>query len=424
MSRLTYGTIDSASAMRLEENYGAHNYHPLPVVLAKGEGIYLWDPEGNRYMDFLAAYGAANQGHCHPKLVEVCKDQVEMLTLTSRAFFNNRLGEWEKFITEFFGYEMVLPMNTGAEGVETAIKLARRWGYAVKGIPDNEAQIVTCENNFHGRTTTIISCSTDPDCKRGFGPYTPGFPSIPYNDPDALERILSEQGKTVAGFLVEPIQGEAGVIVPDDGYMKKAQEICRKHNVLLLADEIQSGLARSGKMLACDYDRVHPDVLILGKALSGGIVPMAAVLSAKDVMLTIKPGEHGSTYGGNPLACAVSIAAMEVLRDERLPENAEAGGEVFRAGLHEIESPLIETIRGRGLMNAVVIKPTNNLEAWDICVMLKERGLLAKPTHRHIIRFTPPCTIDEKQINESLEIIRDTFAAANAKLGAQTATTG
>ncbi len=416
MSKLTYGTTDSAEAMRLEHEYGAHNYHPLPVVLAKGRGIYLWDPEGNRYLDFLSAYGAVNQGHCHPKIVQACLDQAKILTLTSRAFFANNLGVWEKFITEFFGFEMVLPMNTGAEAVETAIKLARRWGYVKKNIPDNQAQIVTCAGNFHGRTTTIIGFSTDPDCKAGFGPFTPGFLSIPYNDPAALETLLKEKGKTIAGFLVEPLQGEAGVAVPDDGYMKKVSEICEKYNVLLIADEIQSGLARTGRMLCCEWDDVQPDVLILGKALTGGIIPMSAVLASKDIMLTIKPGEHGSTYGGNPLACEIAIAALRVLRDEKLAENADKMGEIFRTGLGKIESPLIELIRGRGLMNAMIIKPQGGIEAWDVCLALKDQGLLAKPTHRHIIRFTPPCIINEKQINESLGMIKAAFATLNEKI--------
>ncbi len=417
MTDLTYGNIDSAEAMRLEEQYGAHNYHPLPIVLARGEGIYVWDPEGNRYLDFLSAYGAVNQGHCHPKIVRACLDQVGQLTLTSRAFFNNKLGEWEKYITEYFGYEMVLPMNTGAEGVETAVKLARRWGYVKKNIPANQAKIITCEGNFHGRTITVISFSTDPDCKKDFGPYTPGFVSIPYNDPDALGNLLQAEGDFIAGFLVEPLQGEAGVSVPDDGYMKKVSAICKKHNVLLIADEIQSGLARTGKMLCCDYDDVHPDMLILGKALTGGIMPMAAVLSSKEIMLTIKPGEHGSTYGGNPLACVIAIAALEVLKEEKLAENAEAIGKIFRAGLRGIDSPLIELIRGRGLMNAIVIKPQKDIEAWDVCLALKDKGLLAKPTHRHIIRFTPPCIITEAQIRDSLTKIKETFAELDAKIG-------
>lgn len=416
MKKLVYGNIDSTDAMRLEEEYGAHNYHPLPVVLARGEGIYVWDPEGNRYIDFLSAYGAVNQGHCHPRIVQACIEQAGQLTLTSRAFYSNKLGEWEKYITDYFGFEMVLPMNTGAEGVETAVKLARRWGYVKKNIPENQAKIITCEGNFHGRTITIISFSTDPDCKRDFGPYTPGFVSIPYNDPQALENLLKAEGETIAGFLVEPLQGEAGVNVPDDGYMKKVSDICKKYNVLLIADEIQSGLARTGKMLCCDHDGVHPDILILGKALTGGIIPMAAVLSSKEIMLTIKPGEHGSTYGGNPLACVIAIAALDVLKDEKLSENAAAMGKIFRAGLREIDSPLIELIRGRGLMNAIVIKPQKGVEAWDVCLALKDKGILAKPTHRHIIRFTPPCVITEDQIRDSLLRIKKTFAEVDAKI--------
>jgi len=409
MTKLVYGTINSIEAMRLENEYGAHNYHPLPVVLARGEGIYLWDPEGNRYMDFLSAYGAVNQGHCHPRIVAPFVEQAKLLTLTSRAFYSNRLGEWEKFVTEYFGYEMVLPMNTGAEGVETAVKLARRWGYIKKGIPDQQAQIIVCAGNFHGRTVTIVSFSTDPDCKGGFGPYTPGFITIPYDDPAALEQVLKEKGETICAFLVEPIQGEAGVHVPSDGYLKRVRELCQQHNVLLVADEIQSGLGRSGKMLCCDHEGVKPDMLVLGKALSGGMVPMAAVLASKEVMLTIKPGEHGSTYGGNPLACVVSIAALQVLRDERLAENADRLGRMFRDELKKIPSPLIELVRGRGLMNAVVIKPREGIEGWDVCVKLKDNGLLAKPTHRHIIRFTPPLVITESQLGESLDIIRKTF---------------
>ncbi len=418
MKNLVHGNIDSAEAMRLEDQYGAHNYHPLPVVLAKAEGINVWDPEGNRYIDFLSAYGAVNQGHCHPKIVQACLDQVGLLTLTSRAFFNNKLGEWEKYITEYFGFEMVLPMNTGAEGVETAVKLARRWGYVKKNIPEDQAKIVVCNGNFHGRTITIVSFSTDPDCRTNFGPFTPGFVSIPYNDPQALENLLKAEGDTIAGFMVEPLQGEAGVDVPNDGYMKKVSKICKKYKVLLIADEIQSGLARTGKMLCCDHDGVHPDMLILGKALTGGILPMSAVLSSKEVMLTIKPGEHGSTYGGNPLACVVAIAALEVLKEEKLSENAEAMGKIFRAGLREIDSPLVELIRGRGLMNAVVIKPQKGIEAWDVCLVLKDHGILAKPTHRHIIRFTPPCVITEAQVRDSLVGIKEAFAILDKKIEA------
>jgi len=416
MKKLVLGNIDSAEAMRLEEEYGAHNYHPLPVVIAKGEGVYVWDPEGRRYIDFLAAYGAVNQGHCHPEIVAAFLEQAKTLTLTSRAFYNNRLGEWEKYITDYFGYEMVLPMNTGAEGVETAIKLARRWGYVKKGIPANQAQVVTCAGNFHGRTITVISFSTDPDCRNDFGPFTPGFTQIPYNNLEALELALKRDAKNIAAFLVEPIQGEAGVNVPADGYLKKASELCKKYNVLLIADEIQSGLARTGKMLCCEHDGVRPDMIILGKALSGGILPMAAVLASREIMLTIKPGEHGSTYGGNPLACVVSIASLEVLKNEKLAENAERMGKIFRDGLSEIDSPLIEQVRGKGLMNAVVIKPQKNLEGWDVCLKLKDKGLLAKPTHRHIIRFTPPCIITEAQIHESVALIKQTFAELGAKI--------
>lgn len=406
---LVFGSISSKEAINLEETYGAHNYHPLPVVLAKGEGAKVWDPEGNEYYDFLSAYSAVNQGHCHPKIVNSLTDQANILTLTSRAFFNNKLGEYEKFITEFFGYEMVLPMNTGAEAVETAIKLSRKWGYEKKGIEDDKAILIFAEGNFHGRTTTIISASTDPDCRKGFGPFTPGIKKIPYNDAKALDKILKNYGKNVAAFIVEPIQGEAGVLVPDDDYIKECYDICKKHNVLFVADEVQTGIARTGKLLCCDHSGVKPDIVILGKAISGGVLPVSAVLSSKEIMLTIKPGEHGSTFGGFPLACSVAKAALEVVRDEKLTENAERLGKIFRDEMRKIDSPLIQFVRGKGLLNAIIIKPQDKIEAWDVCIKLKENGLLAKPTHQHIIRFAPPLVITEEQLMECVSIIKKTI---------------
>lgn len=387
----------------LEEKYGAHNYHPLPVVLAKGEGVFLWDVNGKKYYDFLSAYSAVNQGHCHPKIVEALCEQSKTLTLTSRAFYNDCLGPYEKFITDFFGYQKVLPMNSGAEADETALKLCRRWAYDKKGIIENEAKIIVCEGNFHGRTITVISMSNDPDSYKGFGPYTPGFIKIPYNNLPALEEAL--QDSTVAGFLVEPIQGEAGVIVPDEGYLTKAFNMCKAKNVLFIADEVQTGLARTGKMLACDHENIKPDILILGKALSGGTMPISAVLADDEVMLVIKPGEHGSTFGGNPLASKVAVAALQVLKDEKLAENAELLGKIFREEIGRIKSGMIELVRGKGLLNAIVIKPSNGKEAWDVCLRMKENGLLAKPTHRHIIRFAPPLIITEEQIKEAVGII-------------------
>mgnify|MGYP000846286160 FL=1 len=407
---LKYGTISSAKAMELEHEYGAHNYHPLPVVLAKGEGVFVWDPEGNRYYDFLSAYSAVNQGHCHPKIINALTEQAKVLTLTSRAFFNNKLGEYEKFITEFFGYDMVLPMNTGAEGVETAMKLARRWGYDVKGIEEDKAILVFCEGNFHGRTISIVAASTDQGCRKGFGPFTPGIVTVPYNDADALGKYLDEHGKNVAGFIVEPIQGEAGVYVPDDGYLKACYDHCKKHNVLFVADEIQSGLARAGRMLAVDYEDVRPDILILGKALSGGVLPVSAVLADKEIMLTIKPGEHGSTYGGFPMACVTAKAALEVLRDEKLAERSYELGMHFRNEMKKIDHPMIKLVRGKGLLNAIVVEPKDGLEAWDVCIMLKEKGLLCKPTHRHIIRLAPPLVITKEQLDECIDIIKSVFA--------------
>ena len=394
-----------------EEKFGAHNYHPLPVVLDKGQGVYVWDVEGRKYFDFLSAYSAVNQGHCHPKIVSAMKDQAEKLTLTSRAFYTSVLGEYEEFIANYFGYDKVLPMNTGAEGDETALKLCRKWAYTKKGIKENEAKIIVCENNFHGRTITVVSMSTDPDSYAGFGPFTPGFVKIPYDDLEALEKELEDPN--VAGFLVEPIQGEAGVHVPSDGYLTKAYEMCREKNVLFIADEVQTGIGRTGKLLACDHEGVRPDILILGKALSGGVYPVSAVLCDDDIMLCIKPGEHGSTFGGNPVAAKVAIAALEVIKDENLAEKAEELGEYFRNELGKIDSDMIETIRGKGLLNAIVIKPKQGNTAWDICVAMKENGLLAKPTHDHIIRFAPPLVITREELSESVEIIRKTMAEFN-----------
>ncbi len=391
-------------AMELEDKYGAHNYHPLPVVLAKGQGVFMWDVEGKKYYDFLSAYSAVNQGHCHPKIVKALIEQAQTLELTSRAFYNNVLGAYEKFITEFFGYQRVLPMNTGAEGDETALKLTRKWAYKVKGIPENQAKIICCQNNFHGRTITVISMSTDPDARNDFGPFTPGFITIPYNDLPALEKALEDPH--VAGFLVEPIQGEAGVFVPDEGYLKKAYDLCKAKNVLFIADEVQTGIARTGRLLACDWEGVKPDVLILGKALSGGVCPISAVLADDPVMMTIKPGEHGSTFGGNPIAAKVAMAALEVIRDEKLAENAQKMGILFRSELEKIHSPLIELVRGKGLLNATVIKPFNGKTAWDVCLKMRDNGLLAKPTHDHIIRFAPPLVINEEQILDAVGIIR------------------
>jgi ornithine--oxo-acid transaminase len=394
--------------MDREARYGAHNYHPIPVVLEHGEGIYVWDVEGRKYFDFLSAYSAVNQGHCHPKIVKALTEQAQKLALTSRAFYNNVLGEWEEYMTKLFGYDKMLPMNSGAEADETALKLIRKWAYKVKGVPKGEAKIIVCDGNFHGRTITIISMSSDPDAYNDYGPYTPGFINIPYNNIKALEKALEDPN--VAGFLVEPIQAEAGVYVPEDGFLSKAYDLCKKHNVLFVADEVQTGLARTGKMLACDHEDVRPDILVLGKAVSGGMFPVSCVLADNEIMLTIKPGEHGSTYGGNPIAAKVAIAAMEVIREEKLAENAERLGKIFRKKLKSIDSELIEIVRGKGLLNAVAIKPTNNKTAWDVCVALKNNGLLAKPTHEHIIRFTPPLIITEEQMMEALEIIEKTFA--------------
>ena len=401
--------LSSADYIALEERYGAHNYHPLPVVLERGEGVFVWDVEGKRYFDFLSAYSAVNQGHCHPKIVKALTDQAQKLCLTSRAFYNDCLGPYEKFATEFFGYDKLLPMNSGAEAVETALKLARRWGYKVKGIPENEALIVVCNGNFHGRTITIVTMSSDPDSYSQYGPFTPGFIQIPYDDTDALEKVLDEKGDKVCAMLVEPIQGEAGVYVPHDGYIKKCYELCHKHNVLFVADEVQTGIGRTGKMFACDHEGVRPDMITIGKALSGGTLPVSAVLADDEIMLTILPGEHGSTFGGFPLAAKVAVAALEVIRDEKLTANAARLGVIFRAEIGTIKSPFFKAVRGKGLLNAVITEPQNGIEAWDICLRLAEKGLLAKPTHRHIIRFAPPLVITEAQLREAIGIIKEVF---------------
>lgn len=389
--------------LQLEEQYGAHNYHPLPVVLSKGRGVHVWDVDNKQYYDFLSGYSAVNQGHCHPAIIKALIDQAQTLTLTSRAFYNDQLGEYEKFITSYFGYDKVLPVNTGVEAVETAIKLSRKWGYEVKGIPDNQAKIIVCSSNFHGRTVGVISFSTDPSSTKNFGPFVPGFEVIPYNDLPALEKAL--QDKNVAAFIFEPIQGEAGVVVPDEGYYAGIRTLCSEYKVLMVADEIQTGLCRTGNMLACDHEKVRPDMIILGKALSGGVLPVSAVLADDEIMLTIKPGEHGSTYGGNPLACKVAIAALQVLKDENMAANAEAMGTFFRNELAKIECPYIATIRGRGLLNAIVIKHSNPEAAWELCLELKENGLLAKPTHGDKIRFAPPLVITKEQILDCVAII-------------------
>jgi ornithine--oxo-acid transaminase len=397
----------TAAYLQLEDQYGAHNYHPLPVVLEKGEGVFLWDVEGKRYYDFLSGYSAVNQGHCHPRIIESLIDQAKKLTLTSRAFHNNLLGKYEQFIAEYFGYDKVLPMNTGVEGGETAIKLARRWAYAKKGVEENKAKIIFAEGNFWGRTLAAISSSTDPSSYHQFGPFMPGFELVPYNDLISLERAL--QDPNVAAFMVEPIQGEAGVVIPDEGYLTKVRALCTQYNVLFIADEIQTGLARTGKMLACDHEGVRPDILILGKALSGGVLPVSAVLADNFIMMNIKPGEHGSTYGGNPLACAVAMSALTVIKEEKLAENAEAMGQLLRNELSKLNSPYIKTIRGKGLLNAIVMNHPNPEAAWDFCLNLKEKGLLAKPTHGDKIRFAPPLVITETQIRECVAIIAATL---------------
>ena len=396
-------STNAAKYMELEDKFGAHNYHPIPVVLEKGEGVFLYDVDGKRYFDFLSGYSAVNQGHCHPAIVKTLQEQSAKLTLTSRAFHNNLLGEYEAYITKYFGYDKVLPMNTGVEGGETAIKLARRWGYNVKGIAENNARIIFAEGNFWGRTLAAISSSTDPSSFKGFGPFMPGFGLVPYNDLGALENELKDAN--VAAFMVEPIQGEAGVVLPDDGYLKGVRDLCTKYNVLFIADEIQTGLARTGKMLACDHEGVRPDILILGKALSGGTLPISAVLADDIVMMQIKPGEHGSTYGGNPLACAVAMKSLEVLKSEKMAENAEAMGKLLRAELEQLNSPLIQLVRGRGLLNAIVINHKDPEVSWELCLHLRDLGLLAKPTHGDKIRFAPPLIITESQIKEAVGII-------------------
>ncbi|HQH18498.1 MAG TPA: ornithine--oxo-acid transaminase [Bacteroidales bacterium] len=393
--------------MEMEDKYGAHNYHPLPVVLSKGEGVYVWDVDGKKYYDFLSAYSAVNQGHCHPKIIDALTNQAKTLTLTSRAFYNDCLGEYEKFATEFFGYNKILPMNTGAEAVETAIKLARKWGYKKKGIPENQAKIICCEGNFHGRTVLAVSLSNDPDSYAGFGPFVPNIIRIPYNDAEALKEAVKDPH--VAGFIVEPIQGEAGVFVPDEGYLKKCFDICQAANVLFIADEVQTGIARTGRMLASDYENIRPNVVILGKAISGGVLPVSAVLADDDIMLCIKPGEHGSTFGGFPLACKVAISALTVIKEENLVEKAFKLGNIFRDELRKIQSPMISLVRGKGLLNAMVIKPTNGKEAWDVCIKMRDNGLLAKPTHGDIIRFAPPLVITEDQLKEAVNIIKESL---------------
>ncbi|HNW96795.1 MAG TPA: ornithine--oxo-acid transaminase [Bacteroidales bacterium] len=408
-------TMLSERALRyieMEDKFGAHNYHPLPVVLARAEGVYFWDVDGKKYYDFLSAYSAVNQGHCHPRIIDALVEQAERMTLTSRAFYNDCLGEYEKYVTEYFGYEKVLPMNTGAEGVETAIKLARKWGYVKKGIPENQAKIICCEGNFHGRTVLAVSLSNDPESYGGFGPFVPNIVKIPYNNADALAEAVKDPN--VAGFIVEPIQGEAGVYVPDDGYLAKCFEICKAANVLFIADEVQTGIARTGKMLASDYENIKPNIVILGKAIGGGVLPVSAVLADDEIMLCIKPGEHGSTFGGNPMACKVAIASLKVVKDEELADRAFELGNIFRDELRKIESPMIQMVRGKGLLNAMIIKPTNGIEAWDVCLKMRDNGLLAKPTHGDIIRFAPPLVISEGQLMEAVEIIKESILSFTA----------
>lgn len=405
-------TKNSQYFIDLEDKHGAHNYHPLPVVLDRGEGVFVWDVEGKRYYDFLSAYSAVNQGHSHPKIVEALVEQAKKLALTSRAFYNSKLGEYEQKITTLFGFDKVLPMNSGAEAVETAVKLARKWSYEVKGISENAAKIIVCENNFHGRTTTIVSFSNDPDANQNYGPFTPGFIKIPYNDIAALEEVLSREADNIAAFLVEPIQGEAGVYVPDENFLKKASELCKKYNVLFIADEVQTGIARTGRLIACHHEDVQPDILILGKALSGGMYPVSAVLANDSIMNVIKPGQHGSTFGGNPIACAVAIAALDVVADEKLSERAEELGQLFRSEIEKLieKSDLITKVRGKGLLNAILINDTpDSSTAWNLCLQLKENGLLAKPTHGNIIRLAPPLVITEEQLLDCVKIIEKTI---------------
>ncbi len=406
-------TLTGSYFMELEDKYGAHNYHPIPVVLSRGEGVMVWDVENRQYFDFLSAYSAVNQGHCHPRIVQALSEQAQRLTLTSRAFYNNILGEYEQYITSLFGYDRVLPMNTGVEGGETALKLARKWAYTVKGVPNNQAKIIFAGGNFWGRTLAAISSSDDPSSYEGFGPYMPGYLKVPYNDLPALSEAL--QDPTVAAFMVEPIQGEAGVIVPDEGYLRSVAALCKANNVLFIADEVQTGLCRTGKMLCCDHENVRPDILILGKALSGGLLPVSAVLCDDEVMLCIKPGEHGSTYGGNPLACKVAMTALQVLLDEKLADNAEYLGQILREELRAIQSPLIAEVRGKGLLNAIEIKHKNPDAAWDICLQLRNNGLLAKPTHGDKIRFAPPLVISEEQLYTCIDIIRKVILSFSLK---------
>ena len=405
-------TKNSEYFIELEEKHGAHNYHPLPVVLDKGEGVFVWDVEGKKYYDFLSAYSAVNQGHSHPKIVEALVDQAGKLALTSRAFYNSKLGEYEQKITSLLGFDKVLPMNSGAEAVETAVKLARKWSYEVKGIAENAAKIIVCENNFHGRTTTIVSFSNDPDANQNYGPFTPGFIRIPYNDIAALEEVLSKEAGNIAAFLVEPIQGEAGVYVPNEGFLKQSSELCKKYNVLFIADEVQTGIARTGKLIACHHENVQPDILILGKALSGGMYPVSAVLANNNIMDVIKPGQHGSTFGGNPLACAVAMAALDVVQEEKLSERAEELGNLFRSEIEKLieKTDLITKVRGKGLLNAILINDTpDSSTAWNLCLALKENGLLAKPTHGNIIRLAPPLVITEEQLLDCVKIIEKTI---------------
>jgi len=405
-------TKNSQYFIDLEDKHGAHNYHPLPVVLDRGEGVFVWDVEGKRYYDFLSAYSAVNQGHSHPKIVDALVEQAKKLALTSRAFYNSKLGEYEQKITTLFGFDKVLPMNSGAEAVETAVKLARKWSYEVKGISENAAKIIVCENNFHGRTTTIVSFSNDPDANQNYGPFTPGFIKIPYNDTAALEEVLSREAGNIAAFLVEPIQGEAGVYVPDENFLKKASELCKKHNVLFIADEVQTGIARTGRLIACHHEDVQPDILILGKALSGGMYPVSAVLANDNIMNVIKPGQHGSTFGGNPIACAVAVAALDVVAEEKLSERAEELGQLFRAEINKLieKTDLITKVRGKGLLNAILINDTpESSTAWNLCLQLKENGLLAKPTHGNIIRLAPPLVITEEQLLDCVKILEKTI---------------
>lgn len=402
--------LSTEQAISLEDQYGAHNYHPLPVVLSKGDGVYVWDPEGRKYFDFLSAYSAVNQGHCHPKIIQALQQQAEKLTLVSRAFHSDLLGAYEQYMQDYFGYDKLLPMNTGAEGVETAIKLCRKWSYEKKDLTPEKATIVVAQGNFHGRTTSIISFSNDPLARKNFGPYTPGFLSVPYNDLHALEQALKHE--EIAGFLVEPIQGEAGVVVPDQGYLKQAYQLCKKYNALFIADEIQTGIARTGKLLCVDHENVRPDIVILGKALSGGVYPVSAVLADDEIMECIRPGEHGSTYGGNPLACAVTMAALDVVKEEKLAENAQEMGELFRSEMNRIieQTELVKLVRGKGLLNAIVINDTPESDtAWNICLKLKENGLLAKPTHGNIIRYAPPLVMTKEQLSECITIIKRTL---------------